>query len=91
MQNSRKCELDTKKLQTFYKANIPINVVRYPTFIEVVKVTSKAIILHKPLFYHAVHKPLLPKQSSIAKNGVEDKIDFGCVNCLMGECCPLGL
>lgn len=61
MQNSRKCELDTKRLQTFYKANIPINVVRHPTFIEVVKVASEVKILHKPLSYHPMHKPLYAK------------------------------
>lgn len=37
MQIFKKCELDTKWSQTFYKIKITISIARHPTFIEVVK------------------------------------------------------
>ena len=57
---SRKLHLDRAWASTFYEANIPFNVIRYPTFIYPVKETAKhQMPAYTPLSYYVVRTNLL--------------------------------
>ena len=46
--------MDKKWAAFFYKASVPINVVRHPTFIAAIDATSKAKFNYKPPTYNAM-------------------------------------
>ena len=51
--NKRK-ELDEKWASFFYKANVPFNVSRHPTFVEAMNATTSASFNYKPPSYNAL-------------------------------------
>jgi hypothetical protein len=56
---TKKQDLDKKWTIFFNEMNIMFNVVRHPTFLKVMKVTSKSQTYYKPPSYHGSHINLL--------------------------------
>jgi hypothetical protein len=64
LNSTKKHDLDKKWATLLYDVNIPFNVVRHPTFIKVMKATSKSWTYYKTPSYHGLCINLL-KQSEV--------------------------
>ena len=59
----------------FYKANIPFNVVRHPTFIHTVHETARLRMrVYRPPLYNAVHTRLLIAKRINVEKKLEEKL-----------------
>ena len=82
-------ELDEKWANFFYQANVAFNVVKHPSFIAVVWVTSLARFDYEPPSYHAMRTTLIePTKKHIEaeiKQATKQSIEvYGAIICMDG-------
>ena len=69
-------ELDEKKASFFYDANIPFNVGRHPTFVEVVNATALVGFNYKPPSYNALRTTLIESKKMEVEAEVKKATSF---------------